>query len=88
MCEKPNCTATASKTYTGEQGNKLKLCEKHYYDLVAGKSVSKSSINTTAGPIFRFQDPPSITERSLEQNTVIDYATKPTIGPSDVQIRE
>lgn len=44
-CQKPNCTRDDSETYNDEHGNELELCNKHYYELVSGKSVKEDTSN-------------------------------------------
>jgi len=39
-CEKPWCTELPSKTYSDDNGNRLSLCEEHYYELVTGRKSS------------------------------------------------
>jgi len=54
-CEKPRCNGLQEKTYTGENGNKLRLCEKHYYNLVANGSNTTVNIDSTE-PVMPFWD--------------------------------
>lgn len=41
-CKNPNCNGLGENTYRGKHGNSVKVCDKHYYKLVTGKSVSNS----------------------------------------------
>jgi len=43
-CQKPGCTADATDTYRGENENRLRLCERHYYNLVSGKTSTPSIV--------------------------------------------
>jgi hypothetical protein len=36
-CEHPECTDDVANSYTGPHDNELRLCEAHYYYLVAGE---------------------------------------------------
>lgn len=45
-CEHPSCSNPRLKTYTGTDGNTLKLCDVHYYNLVSGKNLSAANFNT------------------------------------------
>jgi hypothetical protein len=37
-CEKPGCTEMSDRTYNDGNGNSLKLCQQHYYNLVSGEN--------------------------------------------------
>ena len=41
-CDKPGCTDSATKTYSGNHDNQLRICPPHYWELVTGKTVSKA----------------------------------------------
>ena len=43
-CQHPQCNLASEKTYRGRNGNSLKLCEKHYYNLVSGKTSGSWSV--------------------------------------------
>lgn len=38
VCEKPSCEREQYRVYTGENGNRLALCEDHYFQFVADRS--------------------------------------------------
>ena len=42
-CEKPHCSSVSAKTYTGPNGNELRLCEACYYSLVTEHSTPSLS---------------------------------------------
>ena len=60
-CQKPTCSETAKQTYRDPNGNTLRLCEKHYYELVTGsptftsitRSKDRDAPDTLFGKLFR-----------------------------------
>ena len=74
-CEKPRCNGVQEKTYTGENGNKLKLCEKHYYNLVANGNNTTVNIDST-DPVTPFWDSGIRCEDNISQDTVDDIVRK------------
>jgi hypothetical protein len=41
QCQKPGCSGPPANTYDGPHGNTLRVCEKHYYQLVTrGRSIA------------------------------------------------
>lgn len=50
-CERPTCTAVSTKTYRGEHGNTLRLCERCYYNLVKQSSLQYSGSSTPESPL-------------------------------------
>lgn len=66
-CEKPGCERDAEKTYSGAGGNSLRLCEEHYYRLVASDSPS---LGTGIGDSFtNTSDPWGGGDESVIDNT-------------------
>jgi hypothetical protein len=51
-CQNPRCDEPASDTYEGENGNTIRLCEEHYYNLVTRSCGGTSN----ADPLVPFWD--------------------------------
>lgn len=49
-CQKPNCRVPPSNTYNGKHGNELRLCERHYYELVSGERSANIDIGVGTDP--------------------------------------
>lgn len=49
-CAKPRCHFPGTETYRGPNGNRLDVCEEHYYKLVSGSGSTFSSIEPDSGP--------------------------------------
>jgi len=41
-CDHPSCSNVALNTYTGDNGNSLNLCDRHYYNAVVDTDNSYS----------------------------------------------
>ena len=55
-CQKPGCNKKAEHTYIGKQDNTLKLCERHYYNLVSNNSGGFDINITESEPVLPFWD--------------------------------
>jgi len=90
-CQKPSCTTDATDTYSDEHGNKLDLCERHYYLLVSGKSVTTSSRSILGDRFIDHQGPPEQTadgpttfSEQLSETTGMDVKTRRSGGTRDL----
>jgi len=78
-CQEPRCNAPATETYTGEHGNRLKLCDKHYYNLVANNC---GTITNTSGSVMH----PSLcntTISDVDSSLSTDYLDRISRTPGD-----
>jgi len=55
-CQNPNCTRDATETYRGGNGNTLRLCERHYYQIVSGGNTVNIDYSTDREPLTPFWD--------------------------------
>lgn len=67
QCDKPNCSSEAEKTYKGKHGNKLYLCERHYYNFVASGEDSNST--NIADPYVRHPIDPCNFRNNIRNST-------------------
>lgn len=70
-CQKPACSGPRANTYDGPHGNTIRVCDKHYYQLVTrGRSLST---------------PLGLATDEMRQEPVddLDRATNRTVTPSE-----
>ena len=44
-CDKPTCEASGDRTYRGENGNSLSVCDSCYWELVTGSKPNNASLS-------------------------------------------
>lgn len=82
QCQKPSCTDNPENIFRGEHGNELRLCERHYYELVADTDTTPST------PFALSSDlgcpPNSFTNRGENLTQRLNEETVPD-GPADIR---
>lgn len=76
-CQKPGCTEDWEEKYKDEHGNRVKVCEKHYYRLV----VRQRNITVT-GTMNPLTTPSSSSDRSLYEMSK-ERDLNPNMGPPE-----
>lgn len=48
-CERPRCTQEARRTYRDDNGNSIRLCQRHYYHEVTGSIALGTELSDLSG---------------------------------------